>query len=115
MTLSKVSLSPKVQQVRHIAGCQDLLVLHRLNPSRYPFLLESVARSEISAVYLKDEETANSRYDILFAFPKTGTLIQEGQLLNNNNFLAQLDHCWQLALGPSFTDVSLPFQGGWFI
>jgi hypothetical protein len=39
--------------VRRIDGCHDLLALHRLEPQRYPHLLESVARG-----------TPHGRYDI---------------------------------------------------
>lgn len=122
MTLPKVSQLSKVQHVCHIAGCLDLLAVHCIHPSRDPFLQESVARAKISAVYLKNQETTNSRYDILLAFHMTrmklcadGTLILDGQLLNNNNFLAQLDRCWQSASGAAFTNISLPFQEAWFV
>jgi hypothetical protein len=39
----------------------DRLALHRRNPSRYPFLLESVAAG-----------TPQSRFDLLLAFPGAG-------------------------------------------
>ncbi len=75
----------------------DLLRLHSLNPERYPYLLESVVHG-----------TAQSRYDILFAFP--------GQMLTATgaDFLGQLDEQWQRRRQPDGV-AELPFSGGWFI
>lgn len=76
----------------------DLLRLVALNPARYPFLLESVVHG-----------TAQSRYDVLFAFPgKTIIADQEA------DFLKTLDVEWQsgkISGSPS----ALPFGGGWFV
>jgi anthranilate synthase component 1 len=87
--------------MRRIDGCCDLLALHRLNPQRYPHLLESVARG-----------TAHSRYDILFAFPGEclHTSAAEGTA-----FLRELDGCWRDERIPTDRDCSLPFRGGWFL
>ena len=89
-----------LQPVRIPQGQQlDLALLHQLNPQRYPFLLESVAKSELGS------------YDILFAFPqqtlqlvdpaKAGDFVQAAkqQLAESN---------WPLV------DCDLPFFGGWF-
>ena len=53
----------------------DLRALHRLNPARYPFLLQSTAVS-----------TDLGRYDILFAFPGDSLVLDEpGQLSGRHN------------------------------
>ena len=59
-----------------IAWPPDLAAFHRLNPSRYPCLLESVA-----------EGSALGRYDLLFAHP------QESLRLNPDKNVAQLILC----------------------
>ena len=56
---------------------RNLLDLHRINPQRYPFLLQSVAHG-----------TAQARYDILFAFPQQSVSVQAGE---SADFLAALD------------------------
>lgn len=75
----------------------DLLRLHALDARRYPYLLESVVHG-----------TAQSRYDILFAFP--------GQCFEaeGDAFLNQLDRQWQDQRKQGAV-VDLPFAGGWFL
>ena len=81
-----------------VAGPGDLRELHRVNPSRYPFLLQSTARGgELG------------RFDILFAFPGDALVADAGAA-----FLDQLDARWRdERTGP--TGSSLPFTGGWFL
>ncbi len=74
----------------------DLLRLHQLNPERYPHLLESVLHG-----------TAQSRYDILFAFP--GETISS----DSESFLPQLSRAWQQQR-LNIDQSELPFNGGWF-
>lgn len=87
---------------RALSADLDLLRLHQLNPQRYPYLLESVAKGE-----------QNTRYDILFAFPQ-----EQIQLTNNNflntDFLQQFDALWKQKASIQ-TPVDLPFKGGWFL
>ena len=49
-----------------LPAATDLRALHRLDPSRYPFLLQSTA---VSADL--------GRYDILFAFPRDSLVLDE--------------------------------------
>ncbi len=79
----------------------DPLALHRLNPARYPYLLESVVHG-----------TPSARYDILFAFPgETLTLTD----LREADFLESLDWRWAEQLATAASVADLPFRGGWFI
>lgn len=87
--------------MRRLNGCFDLLALHRLNPQRYPHLLESVAKG-----------TAQSRYDILFAFPGDSLHVSTG---DGTNFLRELDMRWRLERTPVDESCELPFRGGWFL
>ena len=78
----------------------DLLDLHRLNPQRYPFLLQSVAHG-----------TAQTRYDILFAFPQQCVTLTAGEPVD---FLAALDDAWRAAR-VDVPNTESPFHGGWFL
>jgi anthranilate synthase component 1 len=90
----------------------DLLDLQRQQPQRYPHLLESVAHG-----------TAQSRYDILFAFPQAsmslqgGDVVCQGDIVPGGDFLAILDQQWREAAAGSSWDApsELPFRGGWFV
>jgi anthranilate synthase component 1 len=94
--------------VRGVTQRLDLLDLHRLDPVRYPHLLQSAA---------------HGHYDILFAFPEESlTLDGRGKLSGpdriepeSGDFLKSLD-CWcrELQTTSSAQD-SLPFSGGWFV
>lgn len=85
------------ERLREIRGPNDLRALHRNNPSRYPFLLQSTTRGgELG------------RYDILFAYPG------EALVAGDTGFLDALDSAWsdeRLAEQPG----ELPFRGGWFL
>lgn len=90
-------------------GQQNLLALHRANPQRYPFLLESVASSD------------SSHFDILFAFPQeTLTLSHDEKLtgysdVDGNDFLNNLSHWWESRRDNAINCEYLPFSGGWFL
>ena len=95
---------------RILAGRRDLLAPAASFPQRYPCLLESVVRG-----------TAQSRYDILFAFPGDRlTLHADGRLydgagnLQTERFLDALDAAWQAERLPA-ADDELPFHGGWVL
>jgi len=89
-----------LSHIRKSDGRTDLLALHRVNPQRYPFLLQSVAHG-----------AGQARYDILFAFP--GQQIQLDDPAHD--FLQQLDTQWQAAGHDTAVDSTLPFSGGWFL
>jgi anthranilate synthase component 1 len=95
---------------RILVGRRDLLAPAAAFPERYPCLLESVVRG-----------TAQSRYDILFAFPRERlTLKADGRLQDDagvereGRFLDALDAAWQAERLPPSTD-DLPFHGGWVL
>jgi anthranilate synthase component 1 len=96
---------------RRLALCPDLLAVHRLDPERYPFLLESV-----------DRGSERARYDLLFAYPGSrlalspeGTLSYDGEHRGRADFLHGLDE-WMAATGrPLDAPPPLPFFGGWFV
>ncbi|MET0893332.1 MAG: aminodeoxychorismate synthase component I [Pseudoxanthomonas sp.] len=93
---------------RSLPANTDLLALHRLAPSRYPLLLESVASS-----------TAQGRWDLLLATDGSGlrlgtdghTSTLDGQPLQAD-FLDALDAQWQ-ALRIPREEPRWPFRGGW--
>ena len=96
---------------RVIGGRRDLLAPAAAFPKRYPCLLESVVRG-----------TAQSRYDILFAFPRDsltlhadGRLCDEAGKLLDGHFLDVLDTAWQAERLPPGDDDGLPFHGGWVL
>jgi len=95
---------------RRVAGFPDLARLHRLSPSRYPHLLESVAHG-----------TPQARYDVLFAFPGDSLILESNGILTRNgtpipgDFLATLDTTWRAASVTEQTELPFPFHGGWFI
>ena len=96
---------------RRLALRPDLLAVHRVDPGRYPFLLESV-----------DRGSERARYDLLFAYPGArlalapeGTLTSNGADAGGNDFLERLDD-WMASVGrPMDPAPTLPFFGGWFV
>lgn len=96
---------------RRLALRPDLLAVHRLNPARYPFLLESV-----------DRGSERARYDLLFAYPGErlalspgGQLTFDGLHRGQRDFLDHLDE-WMTRVGaPLDRAPALPFFGGWFV
>ena len=93
-------------------GKQDLLALHKSNPTRYPFLLESVASTV---------DSNSHNFDILFAFPQeTLTLSNKNKLtgyddVDGNDFLDNLSHWWKTQHLDNVNCEALPFSGGWFL
>lgn len=100
--------------VRELDSHPDFVALHRLNPARYPFILESAAHG-----------TPQGRYDLLFAFPQEDLRLQSsnGTLKDQPDFLAQLDaHLRPASTQGEAQDADrddawpeLPFRGGWFV
>ncbi|MEO9079532.1 MAG: aminodeoxychorismate synthase, component I, partial [Rhodanobacter sp.] len=95
---------------RILAGRRDLLAPAAAFPERYPSLLQSVSHA-----------TAQSRYDILFAFPGDRlTLSADGVLRDGHGyplpsrFLDALDQAWRAERQPPQHD-GLPFHGGWVL
>ncbi len=109
MPYSKPSFKFNGLKIYSQQGQQNLLALHQSNPERYPFLLESVARSD------------SHQFDILFAFPQeTLTLSNENKLkgysnISGNNFLSNLSNWWKEKCDNSIKCETLPFSGGWFL
>lgn len=99
---------------RVLRGVVNLPELQRLQPERYPYLLQTVARG-----------VAPGRCDILMAYPGTTlTLHTDGRLSGmapgtvvGNGFLDALDGWWQRARIPPADNTlrHLPFRGGWFL
>ncbi|MFO8025382.1 aminodeoxychorismate synthase component I [Thiohalophilus sp.] len=92
----------------------DLLALHRLNPERYPFLLQSAVVAE--------PRPATARYDILFAFPDDSyalwtdnRITRNGEPYSEGEFLQLLDKLWQEHQIDLPDANELPFTGGWFV
>ncbi|MDA3808480.1 MAG: aminodeoxychorismate synthase component I [Thiomicrorhabdus sp.] len=86
----------------------DLSKLHELNPLRYPFLLESVAKGGLG------------EFDILFAYPQE--TIQLNELSEKDNFLERATQALtdssisrsDDSVRSSELSPELPFKGGWF-
>ncbi|MEO8801835.1 MAG: aminodeoxychorismate synthase component I [Rudaea sp.] len=98
-----------MRELRALSDPNDLLALAAANPSRYPCLLESVARG-----------SAQARYDILFAFPQDAILLHhDGRVRDaqgrehEGRFLDVLDAQWRAAQSASHSIENLPFHGGW--
>ena len=91
---------PHIRQLNHSI---DLLALHRVNPRRYPYLLQSTARG-----------TASARFDILFAFPGDEIRLSLDDDLSTD-FLNELDRQWQQSCKNEDDETGMPFTGGWFL
>jgi anthranilate synthase component 1 len=79
----------------------DPLALHRLDPQRYPFLLESAAAHALAG-----------RYDILFAFPRE-SLASGAAGLDAAAFFAELSRRHAAERCAALPGV--PYCGGWFL
>ncbi len=95
---------------RSLAGRRDLLAPAAAIPDRYPCLLQSVLHG-----------TAQSRYDILFAFPGDRLVLAADGVLRDGagrvqpgRFLDALDRAWQAERCTAHDD-DLPFHGGWVL
>ncbi|MEA3405485.1 MAG: aminodeoxychorismate synthase component I [Pseudomonadota bacterium] len=78
----------------------DLALLHQLNPERYPFFLESVAKSDLLG-----------GYDVLFAFPQE--TLQLIDVEHADQFVSQVKQQFSSLTLP-LVACDLPFYGGWF-
>jgi len=103
------TISPAITKTA-IAWPSDLAVLHRLNPSRYPFLLESTAGN-----------TTLGRFDLLFACPQETLRLNADYSLSGreagaaNSFLNAFDAWWSEESTPAMPECDTPFGGGWFL
>ncbi len=86
----------------------DLLALHRLDPGRYPLLLESVAHG-----------TAQARWDLLLVASGDALTLGRDGLTRDatgtvvaGDFLDALDAAWRAARLPR-EEPRWPFRGGW--
>lgn len=77
----------------------DLIKLHQHNPECYPFLLESRAISE-----------KQRQYSILFTHPQESLVLRR---LSDFDFLAELAK--KVEQNKLFSQISLPFIGGYFV
>ncbi len=90
--------------VKKINYFGDILGILRLNPNRYPYLLQSSAKGNILC-----------RYDILFSFPQK-QIILNYEDIKKKNFLKELDYEWNKDKKKFKKDENIfPFLGGWFI
>jgi len=102
-------ISKTMYSVESLPAETNLRALHRLNPSRYPFLLQSTAVS-----------ASLGRYDILFAYPGDSLVLESSGELSGAGtetgagFLASLDDWWRRERA-QLPDNDLPFVGGWFL
>ena len=87
-------------QSKLLKGELDLLALHQAQPTRYPFLLESVAKS------------SQNHYSLLFAFPQQTLQLKH---LTEASFVQQFDQFWQQTALEDVLHQHLPFRGGWFV
>ena len=80
--------------------------LHRADPRRYPFLLESAATG-----------TPQGRFDILFAPGESPDVLEAPASGDGGDFLGALDRWWrrEAVPPPAPGTSSLPFTGGWFL
>lgn len=97
--------------IRHVDQLHDLLALHKVNPQRYPFLLQSTAKTHA-------EDSTSARYDILFAFPEQSICLDASNIrsiTDSGDFFHDLDRVWQESRKNKTSQSSLPFSGGWFL
>ncbi len=86
----------------------DLTLVHQFNPERYPFLLESVAKSKP----IPGSEANLGQFDILFAFPQQ--TLQLNSLDEAESFVEQVQQTFQQNIQQQEIETELPFSGGWF-
>ena len=84
-----------------VASDIDLSKLHQLNPQRYPFLLESVAKGALG------------EFDILFAYPQETLQLESFE--QAHSFTESVQQQFKSQIDETITNESnLPFIGGWF-
>ena len=95
-------------ETRALPSDTDLLALHRLDPLRYPVLLESVASG-----------TVQGRWDLLLVTDGTGLRLNADGITRDlqgnaetGDFLAALDRHWLAERTPR-EEPRWPFRGGW--
>lgn len=107
------------------ANCAvDLLGLHRLNPARYPALLDSATQRKHSHK-LNDAARQNSRYSLSLCFPQSTISLSASKQLSvdgvacEGGFLDRLESNWAVAASLASKTKQhshdLPFSGGWFV
>ena len=105
--------------IRRLDELNDLLALHRVNPQRYPFLLQSTARNSEQTLTSSARDSSSTRYDILFAFPEENIRLENSSpnftSINSSDFFDELDRSWQASRENKTRHTSLPFSGGWFL
>ena len=90
--------------IKKINFFEDILGILRLNPERYPYLLQSSAKGNVLC-----------RYDILFSFPQK-QIILNFEDIQKKNFLKELDKEWKKDKKKlKKNDNNFPFTGGWFV
>ena len=90
--------------VKKINFFGDILGILRLNPERYPYLLQSSAKGNILC-----------RNDILFSFPQK-QIILNFEDIQKKNFLKELDEEWKKNKKKLNKNGNIfPFTGGWFV
>jgi len=94
--------------VRALTQVFDLLDLHRLDPVRYPVLLESSASG------------AHGRWDMLLAHESEGFALHRDGVVRDQRgariegrFLDVLDAQWQAQRVARDASATIPFRGGW--
>ena len=99
----------------------SFIELHRHNPKRYPFLLESTAKAATVNEAIASE---HARYSVLFAFPQDSiTLFGSGEIKSErykiikNDFLDTFSSAWQAEASQNnitSQDANTSFLG-WFV
>lgn len=87
---------------RKLAESIDLAALHGLNPSRYPFLLESVTHATGDKI---------GRFSILFAFPQNSFTLDS--IEGASAFISQFDQAFATEQTEPM-ERRYPFKGGYF-
>tara|TARA_B100000686_G_C16233532_1_gene686067 strand:- start:106 stop:381 length:276 start_codon:yes stop_codon:yes gene_type:complete len=81
--LEYINLQNQDIVIKKINYFGDVLAIHRLNPDRYPYLLQSSAKGNVLC-----------RYDILFSFPQK-QIVLDFKNIRKKNFLIELDKEWK--------------------
>ena len=103
----------------------DFTLLHKVNPERYPFLLESSAQAEnifhLNPNVPNCNSSEHARFDILFAFPQDSLSLYSNNDIDgkhadlSKDFLSNVDDYWLKHKNNAKINADLPFTGGWFI
>jgi len=108
-------------EIFQLDQCIDFTALHRVNPQRYPFILESSAQAE-DILSKNNSSSKHARYNILFAFPLESLTLYSDNQLNGDvidsekDFLSNLDLNWLIhKKNIDKTQALFPFTGGWFV